>query len=140
MDLYIAEAKKHAKIDKAEATIDVTMPDGSTSSQNVVIPSTNGAGVTYPAGSKFLFIPQGSKFFSANNFSSSANLVFNAIANSGVTLGAGGATNQNIAIPVSQAGILQAIAILGSTVSSRALTIAQTVFTGKFYGYRTALR
>jgi len=147
----------------------VTTADGSTLTQSALVPDSGGVqvstgdlatggnaiipsgavppGTTLGAGTQLAVIPRGFGF--EGSFTSGSQVTVNNNANSGVTIGSGGLTTQNVALPVSNGtngtpnGSFYSISFPGGSLntispgvkpfSPKILTIQTTQFNGQYY-------
>lgn len=101
-----------------------------TSEGEVVVPSGSGAAVT--TDTDLVILPAGLGFL--GSFSADSTLRVNGVANSGVGLGSDGLTDQVVGLPATAAGTSYTLAFPGGTLdTSRALTVGEFTFSGKFY-------
>lgn len=124
-----------AEADAATATTDTAIPaaggaEVSTSEGDAVVPS--GAGSTVQAGDTLAVLPAGIGLL--GDFAAGSTLRVNGVTNSGAFLGTDGLSDQALAFPVSTEGTPYTLAFPAGTLdTTRALTVGEFVFSGKWY-------
>jgi len=143
-NLNFSGAEQTTDTSTAPATVPATGGTTITTAGGVtaVIPSGSvPGGTTLPAGTIFVIIPAGVGF--AGTTPAGGQLVINSVTNSGALVGLNGLLSVNVAIPVTPGpdGTLYSISFPNASLStSRALTVQNIEFTGKFYILANPLR